>query len=516
MSIPEGLSPPDPQKDFRKARKHPLQAETLWTVILPLCSFAALVSLLIPRHEPWGDEAQAWQVARSTSLSDLFSRFLHYEMSPGLWHMLLRAEAAAGLSYNGMHWLTAGFVLVAVCLLLRYSPFPLPLRLALPFTYFLAYQYALVARSYSLCPVLFFLLAFQWSNRRDKPIAVALVLALLANTCAQTCAVSIGFALVLASEAWRGRRSLTWRHAVAAVGLLVSLGFAIWLCRPPNDAPWVVAAQTWSKASRNAALAMHLSRWQRMALMSRAAFPQGFRPARTAAFGGLARPTILAVPLWLSLVVLLHKRQRLRYLLPLFLLVGFGTLTRFSPYHQGMVWLLILSIAWMCWPEKPDRSLRALTVSIALCVAVQLWWTSTAVHDEWIRPYAPTIDVLPVLQTYLSRGKQVVLATPEEPSGGTLAYFSVSVQPYFAEQPFANLTHRFWYWPGDLHSYADYVRMTAQHAAIAMVIQYSDRPSPEELRLTSLGYRRASRACGINVYPRRFFSEELCFTFYEP
>ena len=86
-------------------------------------------------HEAWGDEAQAWLLARDSSLWDLFYRHLHYEGTPGLWHLLLWLEARAGVSYLGMHWISSGLGALGVYLLLRYAPFPRPIRLLFPLTF---------------------------------------------------------------------------------------------------------------------------------------------------------------------------------------------------------------------------------------------------------------------------------------------------------------------------------------------------------------------------------------------
>jgi len=92
------------------------------------------------------DAAQASQIARSVSFLDLFRNAIHYEGSPGLWHVLLWVMVRLHVSYVGMHWLSALITLCGVFLAVPFAPFPLPLRLLLPFTYFMAYQYSTIAR----------------------------------------------------------------------------------------------------------------------------------------------------------------------------------------------------------------------------------------------------------------------------------------------------------------------------------------------------------------------------------
>jgi hypothetical protein len=124
-----------------------------WPEWCALSVYAALVAMAIPYHEPWADEAQAWQLARSLSLASLFKTYIRYEGSPGLWYFLLWAMNRVHIDYAGLHWICGGIAVGATALLVLKSPFPRYLKLALPFTYFLLFQYAVVARSYYYCVI---------------------------------------------------------------------------------------------------------------------------------------------------------------------------------------------------------------------------------------------------------------------------------------------------------------------------------------------------------------------------
>src|SRR5579875_2899450 len=106
----------------------------------PLCivilgAWAAVVCYTVPRHEPWADEAQAWQIAKTMGLRSLFGHYLHYEGSPGLWHGLLWVLSRIHITYSCMHWVTALIGFSAAALMLLCAPFPLPLRASVILTY---------------------------------------------------------------------------------------------------------------------------------------------------------------------------------------------------------------------------------------------------------------------------------------------------------------------------------------------------------------------------------------------
>src|SRR3954471_21317868 len=112
--------------------------------------FVTLLAVAVSHHEPWMDEAQAWLLAKDTSFKELFLKYLRYEGSPGLWHLVLMIPAKLGLPYFTINILSAAFSACGVWIFLRYSPFPPLIRMLFPFSYFILFQYAVVARSYCL------------------------------------------------------------------------------------------------------------------------------------------------------------------------------------------------------------------------------------------------------------------------------------------------------------------------------------------------------------------------------
>ena len=108
-----------------------------WMVFVLFSVSLVVVSFF---HEPWFDEAQAWQIARCASLRDILFVLPHYEGHPALWHLMLLLPARLGFPYE----LSLGFfAFVAISLsgwlLLFQSPFPLLVRCLLPFHYFIFY-----------------------------------------------------------------------------------------------------------------------------------------------------------------------------------------------------------------------------------------------------------------------------------------------------------------------------------------------------------------------------------------
>jgi hypothetical protein len=146
-------------------------------------------------HEPWYDEAVAWQIAKSASLYDIIFEIPHYEGHPPLWHLILLPFAKLGVPYEfSLKFVSLVFSGSAVILLVFKSPFPRIIRLLLPFTYFLFYQYGVISRPYSVMILLFFVMALVYKERNNKPWKYTIVLALLCFISAYGILISAGLA----------------------------------------------------------------------------------------------------------------------------------------------------------------------------------------------------------------------------------------------------------------------------------------------------------------------------------
>lgn len=133
-------------------------------------------------HEPWRDEAHAWQIAVSSgSFVELLSA-APYEGSPVLWHLLLWVIDIVGGSFVWARLLNLLFVLCGVVLFVWKAPLRLWQRVLFPFGYFILFEFSTVSRSYGLSVLLLLLVAWVWKHRKEQPLLVAAVLALLAHT----------------------------------------------------------------------------------------------------------------------------------------------------------------------------------------------------------------------------------------------------------------------------------------------------------------------------------------------
>src|ERR1017187_4048901 len=199
----------------------------------------AIVGFTLSYHEKWADEAQAWMSARDLDFRTIWFHELRYEGSPGLWHTILwvaqhvfHAKYGA-ISYIGMAGATAG-----VALLIFKAPFPRIIRWPLAFTYFMVYQYAVIARPYTLLPLLAFAAAILFKDIRH-PERMTVVLVLLANLSVHGTILAGCFGLAYLIEAVRSWRTLEagvrTRYQICVAVMALTFLFLFIILKPTPD-----------------------------------------------------------------------------------------------------------------------------------------------------------------------------------------------------------------------------------------------------------------------------------------
>ncbi len=451
---------------------------------ITLALYATVVAFAIPYHEPWVDEAQAWQIARSLSLVDLFQKYVRYEGSPGLWHLLLWILNRAHVSYSGMHWSSGAIAVAGMSILVLKSPFPRYLKLLLPFTYFLLFQYAVVARSYVLVPWMLFMIAARWKR---SPAVSALLLGLLANVALHAAVISGGLAIVYAIERIGDgdlkesgqRRKLLFSGAI----FLGFYAFALWTAWPPHD------------------LGFLPSRGQ----------PRSFTEyAIVSLVLGVCQPWILSILFWLAIGLCLRARRSLFYLLPVLLFACFSGAVYAKFWHAGLLVPLVICLLWITWPAPGCSVSRYETIGRAamiLMAGTQILWSAYALAYDHSRAYSPDLATSQFLKPFVREGVTIAVTCLDLSQG--IQAFDVGILPYFDQNIYMNQPDSFWWWRSnnpteDLFPAA--LRAQPRIVLVEMSSPHLGQPvnlkAPKVEILTKAGYRLTNVFCG--AHPERF------------
>lgn len=456
-----------------------IRPRILETVIL--VGYAVIVASAIAHHEPWADEAQAWQLARNLSLHKLFFTFLHYEGHPILWYVVLQTLNQLGVSYVGMHWICGAIGVAGIALFLFYSPFPKYLKAFLPFTYFLLFQYVVVARSYVFVPLLLYAIALQW---RKKPLVLALFLGLLANVEIHAAVLSGGLAIVYCIEQLRSgvvndpdRRI---RLLQSAVLLVVFYALAICTAWPAHD----------------------LARWDTLAHSK-----QYLMIAGQSLLWGMCDPLWLGFAFWVLCVLCFDERRSFIYLLPVLLFAAFSVVY-LSFWHAGLLIPLMICLLWITWPASAPKRLpyeRACYIAFAAVAAVQVLWSFNALVYDHSHAYSGDRAAAEFLKPYVVDGATIITTYIHQEDNHS--YNAVGILPYFNQRVFANWQKSFWWaskwnqtdelYESILKSNPPIVVVETRQATPEIPIDMAD---PKIQSLLHSGYRATHVFCGTTPY----------------
>ncbi len=370
-------------------------------------------------HQPWFDEAQAWLIARDNTLWSLFASGVRYEGTAALWHAVLLLLQRVGFPYGGLWLISASFCAGGAFLVLYRSPFPLWLKAGLVFSYFFAYQYAVVARSYALDALILPLLALLFDRRTERPLAYGLLLGLLAETNAH----SFMLAAVIATEwAWTSRQRLLSgeRLPFAAVALyaLLALG-AVLQAWPPKDINFLIP-----KPGENPVMRAPIILSE--AFVDRADLWSLEGPSLPWRIGGWVLTTMILIPAaWLWV-----RARRAALAGGLFAaLLGFSIVKYGNAWHAGIVFMAFVFCLWIAWPSVRDLGPRMrawLMGALVFLLVAQVWDAAAAGVRDRLSLYSPA----GVLAAALRRDPPARIA-----AAGFKAF---ALQPYFDRNIFAD------------------------------------------------------------------------------
>jgi len=406
-----------------------------WIVLVlyvVVVAFAAVV------HEPWWDEAQAWLLARDASVSDLVTVHLSYEGHPPLWYLILSIPAKSGLPYGAMKWTAILMATIGVAFLLfRLKNVPLIVRALLPFSFFVAYQFTVVARSYVLVPPILWALAAIYDQRaRLFPLFVVLLIA-LSNVSIHGLGIAGGLFLLFLIDLARRRIAISElsqrAFLIGAFLLALNTVFLIVILWPPVNLKTGPLVDLSFSASRFGEVGFWILRemmWGGLDEMSNAV-------------GIIVLLSVLTA--FMLLMVFLRRRQALLiFLLPTIGMLPVAALY-FGLWHEGLfffVLLFALFVAWQRKPSSPDR--RSLDFAVVCIIAIVLLrhaqWTAQSVRYDAAHPFTGSRDAAEfIAHNHLDRTRLF---------GAGLR--CVEIQPYFPHNVFRNYAiagnAAFWDW----------------------------------------------------------------------
>lgn len=173
-------------------------------------------------HELWKDEWQAWFVAKDMNISSIFS-FLYYEGHPALWYVYLKVFSIFSNGINDITLLSLAHILTVAgglyFLLIKFR-LPLIVRVLFGLSYFIAFEYGIINRGYSLVIIFAFWAAHLLSKQEYNKKSMAVTLFLLCQTEVYGVMMALVFGLYILYNNYESKKL---KFSTEFIGLLSGL-----------------------------------------------------------------------------------------------------------------------------------------------------------------------------------------------------------------------------------------------------------------------------------------------------
>lgn len=395
-----------------------------------LVLFALLYILISYYHEPWFDEAQAWEIARDGSYKDILFLIPHGEGHPPLWSLILSIPAKLGVPFVwGIKSVAFIFSMATAYLIVFKAPFSKFARYILPFTYFFFYQYGIISRTYCVMMFLLLLAACLFKSKDEHPWRFTAVLALLCGMSAYGIAIAGGICMAWCIDIWRDARKNNSGNPIGNLvsdsrvrALLTLLIFAIILILEimPNGSTYA------STADRTGYLGLKLI-YMLLALPGDALISTTFPNVwENVGIIDIIPGIFATVIIWVFFVISSSKEIRKYYFVPEILYAGIMSYYGFE-HHSGIGAVLYFFALWIAFeslgeerrteqikrylPERILPSWKRLTKILSSVVLVIMLGFSVASSIEDI--YCPYAESTEVANLFREHGMEEALVMSE-------------------------------------------------------------------------------------------------------
>lgn len=376
-----------------------------WGIII---LYAALYIVTTIFHEPWFDEAQAWEIAKCGSYRDLLFLIPHGEGHPPLWSLILSIPAKTGVPYElGLKAVAFIFSIATAYLIIFKSPFPKWIRCTLPFTYFFFYQYGIISRTYCVVMFLICLLAVSFKNKDEHPYRYVGLLALLCSSSAYGIVIAGGISICWLVDIWLDNKDVVARNGIKVLfddkrikALIALLMVAILLILEILPYESTVAANSSRYEYLGKKFAYMFFTMQGDAFMS-STFPEIWERAGLLAFVPGIVATVIA---WAYFCFVSPKKKWKYYFIPETLFATLMTYYGFQ-HHSGICVLIYIAAAWSGYDAEYKNSqtekLKTLfgggnggalvwfiKVIPAITMGIMLFYSALSVQKDIAHPYS--------------------------------------------------------------------------------------------------------------------------------
>ena len=374
--------------------------KVLYTIIL--ITFIVLSTIVSLKHEYWADEANTWLIVREVSIIDLFKEHMSLNGHPFVFIFIIKIFQLLGFKYNYYRIISLLFSSLGVAFFLFKSTYKWYVKILIPFTFFIFYQYTVITRGYCLLLLLFSLLASIWEDKDNHYILFTFLLFILTNLEAYTFLIAGSIYLLELIKYFKDIKinKQNKKKTICLIILFLSFVFTtIYMFPRPKN------------VTQYGAIHLVLS--------------DAFIYSETMPYILSGVFTLLIIGFIIYLYLKQKKKKELIelgiLLTPMYLFFSFF----YGNYwHAGIIFVLFLFSSWIHEINKN----KAFNIFIVLVCFVQIFWSIKSSINDYKYIYSPSKQVADYIKKYNYQELKIYADK----------YITVAINPYFEKNIFDN------------------------------------------------------------------------------
>ena len=362
----------------------------------------ALVWLMISlwcgvNHEIFADEAQAYLIARDASISEILTTVARTEGTPTLWFLWLKLLIFLGLDYSHQYIASILPNFIGVCLFITKAPFSKVVKYVLPLTYFVLYQYNIVARNYSLLFLTTVIASIAYAQRQKHPYRLVWSLILLGSTTSHAFLLSCSIMLFwMYNDAQKAEGIKGYQEFIKGNLRALSL-FGIYI---------VFSVLYLYPESSN----QYISNYELI---------KGFRARNVLTLFAVGLITssepspenlgyiFIGLCYSICMMCLMSKEYKMKFGILLLPNILFMLYVPYKPWHAGII---IMSVMFLLWQEKREVPTQIKT-GIGVLLFLQIIWGVTGIIKDVRGKYSVGEEIYTFLQNKNITAAETKIAT---------------------------------------------------------------------------------------------------------
>jgi len=375
------------------------QAKTLHLEIISFIIYILLTIFVSIYHEPWYDEFQAWGISRE-SISSIIFEIPHLEGHPPLWYLVLKLFTSLNINPElSIKLPNLIFMYISVYLLIFKSPFCRLVRLLLPYTFFIFYQYAIVSRPYSMLTLSLLLVGMFHIKKDSHPYRYTLSLCFLSLTSLYGMIITTLLCLIWVYELYRIHKVrivlfikdfLKDRRFFCMLSLFFLCLFLSIICYPEKQV--AISSILASSSVPDKILYALFSIFSDYTFM----YVVDFSNAGLSDLPQFYYILTCILGLYISYILLLElkKRSSIRFAIILYILALFSYYYMF-PYHLGVLFVLSVMLFWISIERDNHvtKFSKQFVILLVITLSVQIVWGVNSMLMDIMHDYAPSRSI---------------------------------------------------------------------------------------------------------------------------